>query len=115
MKIGLSPPRQQLYAKIDARVNAMMAAGWTDEVRSLLEMGVPADAKSFQFIGYFDLRNQLASGRPPAHAVEKIQQATRRFAKRQITWFRKEPDVHWLPGFGDDPVVIAAALEFARS
>ena len=113
-KIGLSPPRDRLYAKIDARVNAMIAAGWVDEVRRLVEMGVPADAKPFQFIGYSDLRDQLSNRRPPAEAVEKIQQATRRFAKRQITWFRKEPDVHWLPGFGHDPDVIAAALQFAR-
>lgn len=113
-KIGLSPPRHRLYAKIDARVNAMIATGWADEVRRLVEMGVPADAKPFQFIGYSDLREQLASGHSPAAAVEKIQSATRRFAKRQITWFRKEPDVHWLSGFGDEPDVIAAALQFAR-
>ena len=113
-KIGLSPPRAPLYAKIDARVIAMIAAGWVDEVRRLVEMGVPADAKPFQFIGYSDLREQLAGGRSPAAAVEKIQQATRRFAKRQITWFRKEPDVNWLSGFGDAPDVIAAALQLAR-
>ncbi len=113
-KIGLSPPRARLYAKIDARVNAMLAAGWADEVRKLVEMGVPADAKPFQFIGYSDLREQIANGSPLAEAVEKIQKATRRFAKRQITWFRKEPDVHWLSGFGDDPDVIASALQFAR-
>jgi tRNA dimethylallyltransferase len=110
-KIGLSPSRARLYAKIDARVNAMIAAGWVNEVRRLVEMGVPADAKPFQFIGYSDLRDQLASGRPLAEAVEKIQQATRRFAKRQITWFRKEPDVHGLSGFGDDPDLVSAALE----
>ena len=114
-KIGLSPPRDRLYAKIDARVHAMIAAGWVDEVRRLVEMGVPADAKPFQFIGYSDLRDQIANGRPPAEVTEKIQQATRRFAKRQITWFRKEADVHWLHGFGDDPGVIAAALQFACS
>jgi tRNA dimethylallyltransferase len=112
-KIGLSPPRARLYAKIDSRVNAMIAAGWADEVRRLVEMGVPADAKPFQFIGYSDLRDQIANARPPADAVEKIQSATRRFAKRQITWFRKEPDVRWLSGFGDDPDVITAALQFA--
>lgn len=113
-KIGLSPPRDQLYGRIDARVNAMIAAGWTDEVRRLVEMGVPANAKPFQFIGYSDLRDQISNHRPPAEVVEKIQQATRRFAKRQITWFRKEPDVHWLSGFGDAPEIIAAALKFTR-
>ena len=45
-----------------------------------------------------------------AEAIARIQQATRRFSKRQVTWFRKEPDVHWLPGFGDDPGILAAAL-----
>ena len=113
-KIGLSPPRDRLYAKIDARVNAMIAAGWVNEIRRLVEMGVPAAAKPFQFIGYSDLHDQIANGRPPAEVVEKIQQATRRFAKRQITWFRKERDVHWLAGFGDEPGIIAAALQFAR-
>jgi tRNA dimethylallyltransferase len=47
-------------------------------------------------------------------AVEKIQLATRQFAKRQLTWFRKEPSVHWLPGFGDDPTIAAAALAFLK-
>ncbi len=113
-KIGLLPPRARLYAKIDARVNAMLAAGWVDEVRGLLDMGVPADAKPFQFIGYSDLRDQITNRRQPAEVIEKIQQATRRFAKRQLTWFRKEPDVHWFSGFGEDPEVIAAALQFVR-
>lgn len=114
-KIGLSPPRDRLYARIDSRVNAMIAAGWADEVRGLVEMGVPANAKPFQFIGYSDLRDQIANGSTPAEVVEKIQQATRRFAKRQITWFRKEPNVHWLPGFGDDPDVVAGAMQLARA
>jgi tRNA dimethylallyltransferase len=48
-------------------------------------------------------------------AVQKIRQATRQFAKRQLTWFRKEPVVHWLAGFGDEPKIAAAALEFLRS
>ncbi len=113
-KIGLAPPRDRLYARIDARVNAMIAAGWADEVRKLVETGVPADAKPFQFIGYADLRDRISNRRPLAEVVEKIQQATRRFAKRQVTWFRKEPDVHWLSGFGDDPEIITAALKFAR-
>jgi tRNA dimethylallyltransferase len=113
-KVGLAPARAQLYARIDARVNSMIEAGWVDEVRSLRDMGVPADAKPFQFIGYAELRDRLADGSAPSEAIEQIQQATRRFAKRQVTWFRKEPDVHWLTGFGDDPAVMAAALQFAQ-
>jgi tRNA dimethylallyltransferase len=117
-KIGLRPPRDALYARINARVESMIAAGWPDEVRAVIARGVPADAKPFQFIGYSDLYTRLvrrrASGsRAIAEAIPLIQQATRRFSKRQITWFRKEPEVHWLPGFGDDPQVLAPALAIA--
>jgi len=114
-KIGLLPARAKLYARIDARVHQMVEAGWADEVRNLVSRGVPADAKAFQFIGYSELRAQVGSGKTPADTIAQIQQATRRFAKRQITWFRKEPDVHWLNGFGDDPDVLTAALDIAQA
>ena len=114
-KIGLQPPRDALYARINARVKSMIAAGWANEVRGLIARGVPADAKPFQFIGYSDLREVLArsegaDARAIADTVPGIQQATRRFSKRQGTWFRNEEEVHWLPGFGDDPRILAAAL-----
>ncbi|HXO88698.1 MAG TPA: tRNA (adenosine(37)-N6)-dimethylallyltransferase MiaA [Candidatus Acidoferrales bacterium] len=115
-KIGLQPPRDSLYARIDARVESMIAAGWANEVRGLIARGIPADAKPFQFIGYSDLREVLtrsertsADARAIADTVPRIQQATRRFSKRQGTWFRKEEEVLWLPGFGDDPRILAAA------
>jgi tRNA dimethylallyltransferase len=111
IKIGLLPPRPALYARIDARVEAMLRAGWLDEVRTLIDAGVPLDAKPFQFIGYSQLREHLAGRLPLADAVAQIQRATRQFAKRQITWFRKEPGVHWLHTFGDAPETISAALE----
>jgi len=114
-KIGLLPPRAQLYARIDSRVVSMMRASWAAEVRRLIERGVPADAKPFQFIGYSELRRQIEAGHSPDDAVPAIQQATRRFAKRQITWFRKESAVHWLAGFGDDPNVASAALKVAST
>jgi len=114
-KIGLQPPREALYARIHARVESMIAAGWADEVRSLIARGIPAGAKPFQFIGYSELRALLADSTPPdrravAAAIPLIQQATRQFAKRQITWFRKEKDLLWLAGFGDDPKILAASL-----
>jgi tRNA dimethylallyltransferase len=116
-KIGLAPPRPALYARIDARVNEMLAAGWLDEVRTLVSSGIPVDAKPFQFIGYSDVRAHLEGRIPLAAAVANIQQSTRRFAKRQLTWFRREPDVHWLASFGDADETIAAALDLiaARS
>ena len=129
-KIGLSPPRPTLYARIDARVEAMLAAGWLDEVRALVSSevregvregvrdnarGIPADSKPFQFIGYSDLRAHLEGRITLAVAVANVQRSTRRFAKRQLTWFRREPDVHWLDAFGDDPETIAAALDLVAA
>jgi tRNA dimethylallyltransferase len=115
IKIGLQPSRDALYARINARVQAMMASGWLEEVRGLVARGVPTDAKPFQFIGYSDLRECLVSSqRAKEDAVKRIQQATRQFSKRQITWFRKEPNVNWLPGFGDDSEIVTAALRIAQ-
>ena len=114
IKIGLQPPRAALYARIHARTDAMLAAGWLEEVRALVASGVPADAKPFQFIGYSQLREHLAGRLSEKDAVHQIQQATRRFAKRQLTWFRKEAGVHWLTGFGDAPEIFAAALAIAK-
>lgn len=113
-KIGLLPPRSALYARIEARTARMIEDGWLDEVRRLVSAHVPPDAKPFQFIGYSDLLEHLDGHLTVADAVKRIQQATRRFAKRQLTWFRKEPAVHWLSGFGDDPAIAAAALEFLQ-
>jgi tRNA dimethylallyltransferase len=112
-KIGLNPPRPALYARIDARVNAMLAAGWLDEVRGLIASGVSENVKPFQFIGYADLRAHLEGRIALPDAVARIQQSTRRFAKRQLTWFRREHDVQWLESFGDAPETVSAALRIA--
>lgn len=114
IKIGLWPSRPALYARIDARVEAMLAAGWLDEVRELLARDIAAAAKPFQFIGYAQLREYLQGRLTLEAAVKQIQQATRNFAKRQITWFRREPGVTWLPHFGDDPAT-SVALSLVRS
>jgi tRNA dimethylallyltransferase len=113
-KIGLLPPREALYQRINARVQGMVASGWLDEVRHLIDEGVPRQAKPFQFIGYAEMREHLEGRLELKAAIESIQQSTRRYAKRQLTWFRREPRVHWLPGFGDDPAVLAEALRLAH-
>jgi tRNA dimethylallyltransferase len=115
LKIGLNPPRAALYARIQSRVESMLAAGWINETRDLIAKGIPADAKPFQFIGYSQIRAHLEAGLCREEATKQIQQATRRFAKRQLTWFRKEPAVHWLPEFGDAPETLAAALQHLQS
>ena len=109
LKIGLIPPRDALYARIHARVDTMLARGWLEEVRQLLEM-LPGNAKPFDFIGYAELRLHLRGEQTLEETRAAIAQATRRYAKRQLTWFRKEPGVHWLAGFGDAPEVRKEAL-----
>lgn len=112
LKIGLTPAREALYARIHARTEAMLANGWLDEVHGLLERALPENAKPFDFIGYRELRAVLRGEMKLAEARAAIQQATRRYAKRQLTWFRRESAVHWLAGFGDDPQVQQAARDF---
>jgi tRNA dimethylallyltransferase len=113
LKIGLLPARRALYEQIDRRVVAMLAAGWIDEARRLASLAKP-NAKPFDFIGYSELRAHLEGRADLATACALIQQATRRFAKRQITWFRRETNVHWLTGFGDDAEIGAAALQLVK-
>jgi tRNA dimethylallyltransferase len=115
IKIGLNPPRQALYTRIHSRIAAMIQAGWIEEVAQLIKSGVPPDAKPFQFIGYSEWRAHLDGALTKKDATEEIQQATRRFAKRQLTWFRREPRLNWLAGFGDAPEISAAALEIINS
>jgi tRNA dimethylallyltransferase len=114
-KIGLIPPREALYTRIRARTEKMLSRGWMEEVRGLLATGLPENLKPFDFIGYRELRAVVRGEMSLETARVAIQQATRRYAKRQLTWFRKEPGVHWLEGFGDDPKVQNAALPYLRS
>ncbi len=84
-------------------------------MRKLLASGLSGDEKPFQFLGYTDLRQCVAGHLMEEAAVKRIQQATRQFAKRQITWFRREANVHWLEGFGDDSEILAAALSVTNT
>ena len=115
VKIGLAPEREKLYERVHARTEAMLAGGWLDEVRGLLEAGVPENAKGFDFIGYRELRAVLRGEMRIEDARAAIQQATRRYAKRQMTWFRRESGVEWLNGFGDEERIQKAALEKVRA
>jgi tRNA dimethylallyltransferase len=114
-KIGLAPARSALYLRIKERTGSMIARGWVGEVRDLLAAGVLPNAKPFEFIGYSELRDHLAGKIGLDEAVRRIEQSTRQFAKRQMTWFRREKDVHWLAGFGDDANIQNQALEIAEN
>lgn len=112
IKVGLQPKREALYKQVHARTDAMLQRGWLEEVRGLMEGGMPEKAKPFDFIGYKELRAVLGKEMELAAAREAIQQATRRYAKRQMTWFRREQGVRWLTGFGADASLQQQALEW---
>jgi tRNA dimethylallyltransferase len=114
VKIALHPPRTELYERIQSRTDAMLERGWLDEVRGLMAQPRSENAKAFDFIGYRELRAVLRNEMQLTDARAAIQQATRRYAKRQLTWFRRETGVHWLTGFGDAPAVQEEALAFLR-
>lgn len=115
VKIGLMPARGELYERVNARTEAMLTRGWLEEVRGLVESGMPENAKAFGFIGYRELRGVLRGEVTLEEARAAIQQATRRYAKRQMTWFRRESGVRWLSGFGDDARIQREALEQVRA
>lgn len=95
LKIGLSMERQALYDRIDRRVNAMMAAGFEDEVKGLLEKGYSDDLKSMQSLGYRHMADYLSGRLSKEEAVRTMKRDTRRYAKRQLTWFRADPEIIW--------------------
>jgi len=115
LRIGLLPPREKLNERIHARTDATLAQGWMREVQTLLENGLSENSKPFDFIGYRELRAVLRGEITLQEARAAIQQSTRRYAKRQLTWFRKEPNVRWFSGFGDDTAVQATVLEWLQT
>ena len=114
IKLGLDPPRELLYSRLNARASTIFERGLVDEVRRLLVAGVARGAKPFESLGYKQALQVVEGSLTLEQALESAQLETRRYAKRQITWFRKEHDVHRLPGFGDDPRMQAAALALVQ-
>ena len=94
--VGLWRPRQELYARIDARVEAMMARGWVDEMRGLLARGYDPQTPGLAALGYRELVAYLDGACDLGAAVTAIRRGTRRLAKRQLTWFRGDQRVNWI-------------------
>jgi len=92
----LSGDRQQIYERINRRVDRMLADGLVDEVKGLLEEGVPSSAQSFQAIAYKETAEYLRGERSYTDTVELIKKRSRNYAKRQLTWFRQYPNAVWL-------------------
>ena len=88
--------RQQLYDRIDLRVTKMLERGLLEEIRGLLDSGVPEKATAMQAIGYKEFVDALAGREPLEAAADQVRQSSRRYAKRQLTWFRRNKAMHWL-------------------
>jgi len=108
LRIGLNPPRMALYDRLNRRAAEMFRAGLVEETRGLLDRyGL---VKALDSLGYRQAAAVLAKTLTLEAAIEAAQQGHRNYAKRQLTWFRREPGVHWLEGFGDEPETLRAAI-----
>jgi tRNA dimethylallyltransferase len=114
LKMALAPDRPELYRRLDERCQRMFEAGLVDEVRRILALGFPPACKPFESHGYHQVIQLLSGELNAREALFYAQRNTRQYAKRQMTWFRKEPGLRWLTGFGDDPLVQQAALALIR-
>jgi tRNA dimethylallyltransferase len=110
IKFGLLPSREQLYQRLDVRAAGIFERGLVEEVQHMLADGVPRHAKPFESIGYKQALQVVDGALTSQWALESTQLETRRYAKRQLTWFRKEQGVHWLQGFGSHDSVQQDAL-----
>ena len=113
LRIGLSPPRAALYDRLNTRCAAMFAAGLVEETRGLFARYGPV--KALDSLGYRQALRVLRECWSTEEAVAAAQQGHRNYAKRQLTWFRREPDVHWFTGFGDDAEIARAATELVAA
>ena len=110
--IGLNLPRAELYRRIEQRVDAMLAAGLLDEVRALREQGIEENQSASQAIGYKEMLAHLRGECTLERAVELLKRNTRRFAKHQLTWFRKDPRIAWFDVTAHaDTAALADAVE----
>jgi tRNA dimethylallyltransferase len=113
LRIGLNPPRQKLYDRLNNRCAEMFAAGLVGETRALLERY--GSVKAFDSLGYRQAMAVIAGTQTEAEAITAAQQGHRNYAKRQLTWFRREPDVHWIEAFGNEADAIATAATLIQN
>ncbi len=113
-KIGLNPDRAQLYARINGRVERMFAGGLLDEARAALVRPDAVRLKPLGALGYRQACAALRGEISQDHALREAQAATRQYAKRQMAWFRREPNVTWFAGFGDHRKIQRRVLDWLR-
>ena len=111
LKLGLFPNRDQLYERLESRMEAMFAAGLIEETKSILARGYSPDCKPFESIGYKQALQSIRGELSPKDAQFYAARETRRYAKRQMTWFRQDHGIEVVSGFGDDPAVIEQVVQ----
>ncbi|RRA48319.1 tRNA (adenosine(37)-N6)-dimethylallyltransferase MiaA [Acidipila sp. EB88] len=114
LRIGLNPPRPSLYQRLNERAAHMFASGLLEETRTL-QRRYGADTPALQSLGYREAAAVLAGQLSEQAAIAAAQQGHRNYSKRQLTWFRREPSVHWFQGFGHDPEIAAGAIALVES
>jgi tRNA dimethylallyltransferase len=114
LRLGLDPERALLYARLDRRAGQMLGAGLLEETARLRET-YGDTAWALGALGYRQARQILDGELSRGEGLAKIRQGHRNYAKRQMTWFRREPQVHWLRGFGDDPALQRQAAALIES
>jgi tRNA dimethylallyltransferase len=114
LRIGLNPDREALYQRINTRAQEMFSRGLVEEAKILRERYGTA-ARPLSSLGYKQALEHLDGPLSLDQAIAAAQQGHRNFAKRQMTWFRREPDVHWIAGFGSDPDVQRHSLELVAA
>jgi len=110
LKVGLSMERPLLYRRIDERVDGIFAAGIVEEVRGLLAGGLPAECNALKALGYREVLSHLGGGTDIRSTVDLVKRNTRRYARRQIMWFRREPGVAWFDAGSQSAETIADAV-----
>ncbi|MCX6622658.1 MAG: tRNA (adenosine(37)-N6)-dimethylallyltransferase MiaA, partial [Acidobacteria bacterium] len=110
IKIGLNPPRDLLYEKLNTRSDAMFAGGLLDEVRRILAMGYGPASKPFESHGYKQALGHIQGTLSLEETLDQAKQNTRRYAKRQVTWYSREGGVQWFRTFGDEATTRAEVL-----
>jgi tRNA dimethylallyltransferase len=110
LKLGLAPDRDELYRRLDERCRRMFESGLVEEVQAIVDRGFPLEAKPFESHGYRQAVQILRGELNVKEAIFYAQRNTRNYAKRQMTWFRKEPDMEWLQGFGAEKHIQGTAL-----
>ncbi len=114
LQIGLNPPRPELYSRINVRAAAMFTRGLLEETADLYEE-YGETGRALGSLGYAQALRVLRGEAPLAEAITEAQAGHRHYAKRQLTWFRREPQMRWLSGFGDDPAIQADALALTQA